>query len=461
MFRTVFKKELLDQVLSPKFLIVSLLCLTLIPASLLLNYASFESAFHEYDAAQKEAKATTTVYREPSVLSTFGIGLESILPKSVAFSKFSMDARGTQAQNEVLSNINGKLDFVVITSFLLGLFAVLYAGTLASGEKEAGTLKLILANPVKRSTVIAAKFLGGFSVLLIPFAVSTLLGALLLLLDGFPLFEAGNLARVLSLLALSVLYLSALFSLGLLISTWTHRTSLALLASFFVWIFLTFIIPRTSEPIAGLIRRVPSEEVMTASRAQARHQIEKEKGKALAPLMDKYLNDKDRGTWDWDGYTKARGPVAKEFEERLELTLQKFDEDYDRARSARRALSLNISRLSPASAYTQAALDVCHTGIADLENFSRSLQTHYGQLFQVLFRYQFSDIFESEDGRLHRQMGGDSRPSGKIDYPKFRYVFPAYEDTLRSAAPDIILLVLFNLIFFAAAYFSFTRYDVR
>ncbi len=461
MFRTVFKKELLDQILSPKFLIVSLLCLALIPAGLLLNYATFKSAFHEYDAAQKEAKVTTTVYREPSVLSTFGIGLESILPKSVAFAKFSTDARGSQAQNEVLSNINGKLDFVVITSFLLGLFAILYAGTLASGEKEAGTLKLILANPVKRSTVIAAKFLGGFSVLLIPFAVSTLLGVLLLLLDGFPLFEAGNLVRILSLLALSVLYLSALFSLGLLISTWTHRTSLALLASFFVWIFLTFIIPRTSEPIAGLIRRVPSEEVMTANRAQTRHQIEKEKGKALAPIMNKFLNEKDRGTWDWDGYTKARGPVAKEFEERLEQTLQKFDEDYERARSARRALSLNISRLSPASAYTQATLNMCHTGIADLVNFSRSLQAHYLQLFQVLFKYQFSDIFESEDGSSRRQMGGDSRPSEKIEYPKFRYAFPAYEDTLRATVPDIILLVLFNLIFFSAAYFSFTRYDVR
>ncbi|OGD23847.1 MAG: hypothetical protein A2Y70_01460 [Candidatus Aminicenantes bacterium RBG_13_64_14] len=462
MFRTVFKKELLDQILSPKFLIVSLLCLALIPTSLLLNYSSYQNVFHEYDASQKEAKNTTTIYREPSVLATFGIGLESVLPEKVTFAKYQTDARGIQAQNEVLSNINGKIDFVVITSFLLGLFAVLYAGTLASGEKEAGTLKLILSNPAKRSTVIAAKFVGGFSVLMIPFAVSTLLGVLLLLLEGFPLFEAGNLVRILSLLALSVLYLSTLFSLGLLISTRTHRTSLALLASFFVWIFLTFVIPRTSEPIAGLIRPVPSEEVMRANRAQVTNQIEKEKGKALAPLMKKYLGgEQGQGKWDWDAYTKARGPVAKDYEERLDQTLQKFDADYELQKGALRTLSLNIARLSPASSYTQAALDFCHTGIADLENFSGSLKAHYIQLFQVLFRYQFSDIFEAEDGSSRRQMGGDSRPSGKIDYPKFRYVFPAYEDPLRAAAPDIILLVLFNLIFFTAAYFSFTRYDVR
>ena len=461
MFATIFKKELLDQILSPKFLIVSLLCLALIPASLLLNYAGYESAFREYDASQKEAKASTTVYREPSVLSTFGVGLESVLPKTVVFAKYSMDAKGTQAQNEVLSNINGKLDFVVITSFLLGLFAVLYAGSLASGEKESGTLKLVLSNPAKRSTVITAKFLGGFCVLLIPFAASTLLGVLLLLLQGFPLFAAGTLANLVALVILSVLYLSALFCLGLLISTLTHRTSIALLASFFVWIFLTFVIPKTSEPIAGLIRRVPSEEVMKASRTQVRNQIEKEKGKALTPLMNKYLPEQGRGTWDWDGYTKARGPVAKEFEERLDQTLQKFDADYDRQKAARRALGLNIARLSPASAYTQAALDFCHTGIPDLENFSRSLQAHYMQLYQVVFKYAFQDTFTSDDGHSSRSMGGDSRPDGKIDYPKFRYQFPAFDDTLKSTGPDIILLVLFNLIFFTAAYYSFIRYDVR
>ncbi len=461
MFATIFKKELLDQVLSPKFLIVSLLCLVLVPASLLLNSASYDAAFREYDAARKEAAATTSVYREPSPLSTFGIGLESVLPKNVVFSKYQTEAGGARVQSEVLSNINGKIDFVVIVGSLLGLFAVLYAGTMASGEKEAGTLKLVLANSVRRSTVLGAKFLGGFAVLLLPFAVSTLIGLMLLLSRGFPLFAGGNAGRILALLVLSVLYLAAIFSLGLLISTRTHKTSLALLAGYFVWIFLTFIIPKTSEPIAGLIRPVPSEEVIKANRAQVRSQIEKEKGKALAPLMAKYLPNEGQGKWDWNAYTKARGPVAKDFEERLDQTLQKFDAEYALKKKAQRALSLNIARLSPASVFTQAALDICHTGVADLENFDRSLRAHSLQLYRAVFKYSFQDSFTSDDGKTNRSMGGSSSPEGKIDYPKFRYQFPAFEETLRATAPDILLLVFFNLLFFAAAYVSFTRYDVR
>lgn len=460
MFSTIFKKELLDQLLSPKFLIVSLLCLFLVPSSLLLNYASYRNVFREYESTQKEIKDSTRVLREPSILSTFAIGLESVLPKTVNFSKYQTEAKGIQAQNEILGNINGKLDLVVIVSFLLGLFSVLYAGTMVCGEKEAGTLKLVLSNPAKRSTIITAEFLGGLSVLLIPLAVSYVLSLLLLQLDGFPLFTYGNLTRILALLGLSVLYLSALFSLGLLISTRTHKSNIALLVGFFVWIFLTFIIPKTSEPIARLIHPVQSEEVMRANRAQVRNQIEREKGKALSPLMDKYL-DQQSGKWDWPAYTKARESVAKEYEERLDETLQKFDAQYEKEKGVQRSLSLNIARLSPASVYTQAALDFCHTGIVDLENFGRSLQAHYIQLHQVVFQYQFSDTLESEDGRSRRQVGGSSFPSEKIDYPKFRYEFLTLDKTLQDTAPDIILLVLFNLIFFAAAYFSFIRYDVR
>jgi ABC-type transport system involved in multi-copper enzyme maturation permease subunit len=49
----------------------------------------------------------------------------------------------------------------------------------------------------------------------------------------------------------------------------------------------------------------------------------------------------------------------------------------------------------------------------------------------------------------------------RIVYPEFRYKFLSFGDTLSRTAPDILLLAIYNLIFFAAAYYSFTRYDVR
>lgn len=461
MFSTIFKKELLDQLISPKFLIVFLLCLVLVPVSFLMNYSSYKNSFLEYDSASKAAKVTTTVYRKPSLLSSFGIGLESVLPKIVSFDKFQREMKGTQAQNEILSNITGKIDFVVIVSFLLSLFSVLYASTLMSGEKEAGTLKLVLANQTRRSTFIFAKFLGGYIVLIIPLLASFLIGLILLLIEKFPLFTAAYFFRVLVLVLLSLLYLSTLFSLGLFISTRTHKSSIALLAGFLIWIFATFVIPKISEPLAGLIHPVPSEEAMKRNRVQVSSQIEKEKGKALEPIRRQFLDDKSRNSWDWNGYVKARGPVAKDYEERIQKSLQEFDARYEKEKDVKLTISMNISRLSPASVYTHSALDFCGTGVIDRENFFRSLQNHYLQLDQVLFRRQFHDYFDfDEAGTAHRSMGGfttEQEPS----YPEFRYRFLSFGETLSRTAPDILLLVLFNLVFFAFAYFSFARYDVR
>jgi ABC-type transport system involved in multi-copper enzyme maturation permease subunit len=464
MFATIFRRELLDQLLSPKFLIVFLMCLVLVPASLLMNFSSYRNAYLEYDAAKRVTEESTVVFREPSVLSALGMGLESVLPKQVSFVKYGREMKGTQAQNEVLSNITGKIDFVVIASFLLGLFAILYACTLMSGEKETGTLKLVLSNQTRRSTLLWGKFLGSYIVLIIPLVVSFLVGLILLLLERFPLFAGENLSRIAVVFALSLLCLSTLFSLGLFVSTRTQRSSVALLAGFLIWITVTFVIPKTSEPIASLVHPVQTGEAMARNRTIVQNQIEKEKSKVLAPLRDKYTSstDKNRTSWDWDAYRKARGPLAQEYEDRIAKALQDFDAQYEKEKDVALNLSLNIARLSPAFVFTHSALDFCRTGIVDRENFLRSLDVHDSQLYKAVFSKRFKDYFEfDEQGIPHSSMGGDTVQNERIVYPEFRYKFLSFGDTLSRTAPDILLLAIYNLIFFAAAYYSFTRYDVR
>ncbi len=159
-------------------------------------------------------------------------------------------------------------------------------------------------------------------------------------------------------------------------------------------------------------------------------------------------------------YAKAREPVAREYEDRIAATLREFDARYEKEKSVKLAISLNIGRLSAASVFTNTALAFCRTGIADRENFIRSLDVHGQQLFQTVFRKHFEDMFFDEDGKGRSTYSGDSGEE-KTVYPAFSTRFLRYDETLARTAPDLLLLVLYNLIFFAAAYYSFTRYDVR
>lgn len=465
MFKTIFKKELVDQLISPKFLIVFLLCLILIPPSLLMNYKSYQNSLFEYEylkndynERKKIMNLPHTAHREPSILSTFGIGLERVLPKVIIFKKFDIETQTTQAEHELLSNITGKIDFVLIVSFLLGLFAILYASALIVGEKETGTLKLVLSNKTKRSAFLFGKYMAGYIVLVIPLFISFLIGILLLFFSGFPLFSAENFSYILVLLVLSLIYLSTFFALGLFVSTRTQKTSVAFILSFLIWIFLTLVVPKISEPLANIIHPIQSDEVRMMRRRQVRNQIELEKGAKLAPLAQKYIWGRE-GARDFNKYREERAPIAREFEERIERSLREMDSQSQKEKNFNVNLSLLIARLSPSLIYSYSSLNFCKTGLVDRENFFRNLITYHNQLSNVYFKNTYDDIIVSEDGKSKSHISGSS--ASRTEIPGFNYEFLGFSDTLKSSLPDILLLILYNLILFSAAYFSFIRYDVR
>lgn len=465
MLKTIFKKEILDQLISPKFLVVFLLCLILVPPSLLMNYKSYEGSLFEYEYLKNDYKEREKimnlpfeVHRKPSILSTFGIGLERVLPKVITFQKYQVETKSTQAEYELLSNIAGKIDFILIVNFLLGLFAILYSSALIVGEKEMGTLKLVLSNKIKRSAFLVGKYLAGYIVLVIPLFISFLIGILLLVFSGFPLFSGENFSRILSLFLISLLYLSTFFALGLFISTKTHKMSVALLVSFLIWIFLVLVIPKISEPLSNLIHPIQSDEVVMMNRRNVRNQIELEKGRRLAPLAQKYIWGTE-GSRDFNKYRQEREPIAKEFEEKIERTLQEFDAQYQKDKDFNMNLSLLIARLSPALIYAHTSLNFCRTGLADRENLFRNLRVHHIQLSNIYFKKTYDDTIVSEDGKRKSHVSGSSGSRSEI--PEFSYELLTYGETLKSSLADILLLIIYNLILFSATYFTFIRYDVR
>lgn len=462
MFLTIFKKELMDQLISPKFLIVCLFCLILIPPSLLMNYKNYQKELFEYEFLENDYKDTQkimylppTVHRKPSILSTFSLGLEDVLPKTSTFEKYKTVTTGTQAEHELLSNVTGKIDLVVISSILLGLFAILYASTSIVTEKETGTLKLILSNKTKRSTLLLGKYLAGYVVLILPLFLSFLIGLLLLIHNGFPMFSGDIFFRILALGVLTMLYLSTLFALGLFISSRLHKSSMALLFGFLIWVLLTFVIPKISKPIADLIHPTQSDEVMMMNRRQVRNQIELEKGRELSPLAKRYVFGS--GSADFQKYREEREPIAKEYEERINRTLQNFDLQFQKEKNINTNLSILIGRLSPSLIYTYSSQNFCNTGLQERENFYRSLRTHHIQLSNIYFQYNYDDIIVDDNGRRSHISG----TGGSRDFPEFRYEFLSSSEILNHALPDILLLILYNLIFFTGTYFSFIRYDVR
>jgi Cu-processing system permease protein len=126
---------------------------------------------------------------------------------------------------------------VVLIVPLMGL--TLGAGALA-GERERGSLILLLAQPVSRIEVIFGKFLGLAAAVL----SSLLLGfglALLVIASGHREMAGDQLGGFLTFLGLSALVALVSVSLGLCISTLASRSAVAGGVSLFTWLLLVLL----------------------------------------------------------------------------------------------------------------------------------------------------------------------------------------------------------------------------
>lgn len=119
-----------------------------------------------------------------------------------------------------------------------------------SGERERGTIRLVLARPIYRDTLVNGKVIAAIALLAIAVVASTAIGVL-----ASAAIQGANLTPTdavrYGLLALAALLLAlAYYGISLLFSVVLSRSSYALVASIIVWFFFAFILPIIASFIA-------------------------------------------------------------------------------------------------------------------------------------------------------------------------------------------------------------------
>lgn len=119
---------------------------------------------------------------------------------------------------------------VPIVGIALGFDAI-------NNEKNSGTLSRLLSQPIFRDAVINGKFLAGTA------TIATMLTSMVLLVGGLGLWIIGvppsaeEVSRLMTFLALSIIYGAFWLGLGILFSIFLPRVATSALASIAVWIF--------------------------------------------------------------------------------------------------------------------------------------------------------------------------------------------------------------------------------
>jgi ABC-type transport system involved in multi-copper enzyme maturation permease subunit len=496
MFTAIVKKEILDALSSARFLITTLLCLVLIPLGVFVNLKDYQKRETEYRQAQdlaRERLALTSLaydsqaegFRPPSVLGIFSTGLESALPNTIRTSREGEYRLGREQAS--LGNLDtllfGRMDLLFNVGLVLSLLALAFSHAMISDEKEGGTLRFLLAMPVGRTRLLFGKLVGGYLVFLFPVSAAAVIAfALLLWGGGTGVNIADSIPSILVVLAATLIYLFALFCLGLLISTFNRKTATAALASLLVWCVLILAYPKIAPSISEFLYPLPNRALIDLQESVVRKAIEERKtaecDAALGSLAAELANliakgdpsndmadpEATRKRWTdmYRDMEEAYAPIAARYAHETDSVVAEIEGPYRLQEQRQSRLSRTLGRFSPLGCYTYFVTAVCATGIPEVENLAaragafqeKADAEYYGRFIVRKFG---RNVTMSGNAPLLNPPGGIARPQ----LPEFEYRRPALSGILGGQWPDIVVLIGFALGCLGLSHYRFTRYDAR
>ncbi|MGB2865252.1 MAG: ABC transporter permease subunit [Sedimentisphaerales bacterium] len=276
---------------------------------------------------------------------------------------------------------------------------------------------------MKRPILIIGKWIGGFTSFIVPFFMAVLIGTIFVTLSPMVDMNPYNSLKLGLFLLSSVIYLAVFFSLGLLISSLTHQSSSSLVISLFVWAMLVFLIPNLGNILARQLVRIPTVQQLELKRKQI--QIRR-------VLESRRINIRRELEVNRRQYGSERMEADKRFDSENEI----LTEDYRNRFNRLVKVSQNITRISPAAAFTFLATDIAGTGMSEERNLKRA----------VLQYMHIAGNWDDEKG----------------DRPAFSYQRSSFREVLgQGGLSNCLILILFNVLFFTGAYVAFLHYDAR
>ena len=355
----------------------------------------------------------------------------------------------------------------LISCLLWGLFSVLLALLFTfdavAGEREAGTLRINLSNPLPRDVFLWSKLIGGYIVFVVPFLVSFLLGLLLITWQGFPLGELKIALPVLGLTLISLLYIAVFFTIGVVISTYLDNAKTALIVAFTFWVFAVLIAPRGAFVVAKLVSPTRTQQAVYMEKTALRNNLTKDRDeKIFKKMAEAFAGGDGEGIHirsDDDRIDKLKKPINEEFRLAFQNQVGKIDRDYQREKDRQEHVGETLSRIAPISSLTYVAINLTQTGKLKRDGYFQTGERYYSQVDDSYFS-EVSDDVLGQMMQLATRMNDSSESETDEIPPPPTLTEPTLSDTLRRSAVDVLLLGFFAVAFTTIAFLKFFRSDI-
>ncbi len=464
---TVIKREILEHLQSLLFIILIVLSILLFSMNGWVSVKKHREQMTRYSdgvtgVAQNPSTVGTSLYMRPNPLVLLADGGSKYQPPGYSLGpKGNLTTLPAGPKNFKMPFVP-ELDWAFIIKVVFSLYVLLLAFRGISGEKEIGTLRLILSNTIRRNQLLLAKYIS----IILTTGIPLILGGLVsLCIVSILLPQALSLSvvpRFVLIVLLAFFYLSIFAFLGLFVSSLVGRSSVVLLILLSVWILFVVVVPNVSGILSDKLSSVPSE-------FQTARQVGPILKEEIWARIDKVKERVNRGELTTEEAIKKETDRA--YEEGQE-EIRNHYAVYENAMKRRANAARNLSRLSPTALFQFASESLADTGPRREERFEKDAKA-YSSIYDNYILEKVGRLV----GTSYWSFGSGITVNGKYinissphpqeyegdksDFPHFAESSPNLPGNMQEALLDLAGLSLWNLILAVLAFWAISRCDVR
>jgi ABC-2 type transport system permease protein len=333
------------------------------------------------------------IYKPPAFFSSLAVGQSDIYPHAI---KVPSDESVSDLENPYNLAL-GFFDPAFVLTFLLPLFIIGLSYNIISAEREQGTLRLLMSQPISVLRVFVPKIC-----VRLLFIVALVLSLVLINQWVFGAEGSGSFMGWFYLFGAIILYAVFWFSLALTVNLAGYSSANNLVVLFGFWLLFTVLVPTLTNLIATNVHKVPSRVEYVNTLRSAGQEAATKRDEILA----KYYGD-ERELFRKDMSLDDRRKTTLEnlaITDYANTIINKKKEEYNQQLNAQQALADRYIYGSPAMLFYRALTVLAETDRSHYEQLETTAEQ-----FTKDWKMYFQNLYES--GLILKASDYESFPS--------------------------------------------------
>lgn len=333
------------------------------------------------------------------------------------------------------------VDWIFIIGVIGSLLVVFLSYDSITGEKETGTLQLLLSHPLPKARLLLGKLLGGLFSIIPPFIIAVLAGLLVVIVIAKPQWGSEDYLALGYITFASLLFFTVIFLIGLIISSKVQSSATAVFAHLLSWVILVLIIPNLSPFISTVIYPIPSADMISN---QLYHLMNIEREAVISREVNKYQNS---GLTESEIFKKIG---FDEIQESYRAKANRIQESYINQVMAQTLIAMNIAAISPYAQFLYVATDASRAGVVNTINYLETEDMYLNRMNAFVQKKYKEAVKISSNFSIDDKLDLTERP-------RFNYTELGLAPRIMYTIPYLLLLIIYNAVALLLSYRAFRR----